>query len=933
ALPILPVVSFNFSNSCDYSPIAFDNTTAAVNTCIWIFGDGTTTNCTNPNIDVSHLYSAYGSYPVTLTVFSSLGCVDSLTQTAHVYPSPVAGFTTEDAQVCQQSASVFHNTSTSLGGTLSYLWDFGNGMSNTTPNPIIYYENSGDFTVTMIANSEHGCSDTIQHMVNISPLPLAAFDFNNTCLEDTIFFENMSSIIGGENLSYEWSFGDGTVSNDVNPAKIYDSEGTYLVILNVISESGCVGYVEHNVHVYPLPSVEFVCQPTCLGNASTFSNYSTTGLGTLTFQWDFGDGTNSTFSNPEHIYLSDGTFQAQLVAVTQYGCSDTMISSVIIHPKPNVEIGDEIYHCYNSYTIDAGNEGCVYHWSNNAASQTITVNTNGYYSVTVTNEFNCTDRDTVNIMLNMPVVVELGGDYQETCDSIVLNAGYPGAQFQWSTGATTQTITVSESGNYLVTVTSQGCTGDTATFIQVYTSPDINLGEDITECEGIDVELSQNLEFDQYSWSTGDTSSSIFVNVENLYALTVTDSHGCYASDEIMVYFNSLPITPFGSDTTVCGSVLLDALNSGAEFLWNDNTTSQHIMVSQSGNYSVTITGGNSCIISDDINIIVNPLPELSLGNDTALCLGELITLNAGDGFSSYLWSDLSTLETLTVGISGNYSVEVGNIYNCFSSDTISIVFNSNPNVNLGNNQFLCANQIALLNAGDDGEFFLWGSSNEFVSAEPQVMVADSGMYWVSVTNSFGCSSVDSVLVQYSEMSLTAYFLAASEAKRGDTVRFVDVSYPAPGNFLWSFGDGITSVEETPLHVYFVEGIFQVGLMVSNDYCVDTVSKIITISGTNKMFIPEDVEPAPSESLIEIISASLFPNPANNECYYELQLNRQTLVVLDLYDMRGRVLYSEHIDNASYVFKSLEVASLQPGMYFLRMRYSDKSETYKIIKQ
>ena len=121
------------------------------------------------------------------------------------------------------------------------------------------------------------------------------------------------------------------------------------------------------------------------------------------------------------------------------------------------------------------------------------------------------------------------------------------------------------------------------------------------------------------------------------------------------------------------------------------------------------------------------------------------------------------------------------------TNQKISVVFNPNPIVNLGSDLYLCSNQMGLLNAGDDGESFAWGSDFGFYSEENPVMITDSGKYWVEVTNEFNCKSSDTVMVQFSELSLTAYFLAASQAMRGDTVRFVDVSYPEPNNYLWNF--------------------------------------------------------------------------------------------------------------------------------------------------
>lgn len=929
----LPIVSFTASNSCDYNPVVFANTTPNTLSCSWDFGDGTSTSSVpNP----LHQYSNYGSYTAQLIVTSNAGCVDSLSKIVNVYSAPIANFSIEDANICLQQASVFHNSSTSNDGSLTYNWNFGNGQSNSTPNPIITYTAAGDYNVTLIVQSQHFCSDTIIKTVTISPLPQANFTYTDVCDGDVVGFLNTSTISGGESLDYLWSFGDGNTSNSINANNLYSSEGTYTVILSVTSASGCVANTQKNIHVYPIPSVDFICHPVCNGVASTFTNYSTCGTGNLNYEWDFGDASSlSSDVNPAHLYSSAGIFASSLIAISDFGCSDTLYKNVEVYSVPSVDIGDEINHCFNTYQINAGNPGCTFHWSNNAISQSITVNTAGTYSVTVTNGHNCSSSDAVIIHLNTPVTINLGGNSLETCDSIVLNTGYPLAETQWSTGSTEPTLTVFQSGTYTVSITNQGCLGDTTVYVEVYISPEIELGSDITVCEGETVYLNAGIVLPNYLWSDNQTTQQISVNSDGQYGLTVTDSHGCTTSDDISVEFNPLPILPFGSDTVVCGAIILNALNLGSQYSWNNLSTSQTLSVNESGEYWVNIIAGSNCSLSDTIFVTVNPIPELNLGIDTALCVGEIFEISAGEGFESYLWNNLSVSPSVFVVETGEYWVKVSNQYSCFSSDTINVVFNNNPVLNLGPDLNLCSNQYGILDAGNDGTEYIWESSFGFMSTETGqiVMVSDSGMYWVRVINDFGCSSYDSITLRYSNNSINAYFLAASEAERGDSIRFVDVSSPTPISYLWAFGDGVISSDSLPTHVYYLEGVFNVVLSVSSRMCTDTVSKFITISGTSKKFIPEDVEIAPTNALIEVVSSSLYPNPTNGVCYYELQLNRHTLVVLDLYSISGQLLYSEHIQNASYVFKTLDMQNLMPGMYILRMRYSDKNETYKIIKE
>ena len=926
----LPEVSFAFNNVCSLEPINFTNTTSgAILSQNWNFGDGNTSTLSNP----THTYAGTGSFDVTLTIQNNYGCTDSLTQTAMVYAPGTADFTIEDAEVCEGNSSVFHNASTVASGSLTYVWDFGNGMSSTTANPIILYDSYGTYDVQLIATTENGCNDTITKQVVISPSPVASFTYNDVCLGDTTHFVNTSTITPADVLTYEWSFGDGTSSTDMDFDKVYDTQGSYTVNLVVTSSAGCLSSVNQTVNVNPNPTANFVCQPVCEGQASVFQNNSYPNDGTLNFVWNFDDGNTSTEESPNYTYAGDGTYNVELVATSTFGCSDTINKDVVVYPAPVVDIGDTIYHCYDSYILDAQNSGMDYLWSTNAQTQTITVYSDGDYSVTVTSADGCSSVDSAYVYLSVPVTVNLGGDVIDACDSIRLDAGYPGADYLWSTGETTRTILVLNSGNYSVTVTNQGCSGDTSAIVNIHQSPIVDLGSDITVCDGTVVTLDAQNSGANYDWSTNETTQTINVTTAGDYWVAVTDANYCTTYDTISVVFNPLPVLNFPDDTTVCGSLVLDAGNPGSTYLWNDASTNQTLTANTSGQYWVSVTAGNNCSISDTVNITVNPAPFVDLGQDTAICNGEIYTLDAENPGSTYLWQTGETTQTISASATGDYWVSITNLYNCEFTDTVHIQVNPSPVVNLGGNKFLCANQEALLNAGDDGDYYLWNSSNGFASTNQSVLVADSGMYWVDVTNSYGCSSSDTVLVQYSDLSITAYFLAPTEAKIGDTLMFVDVSYPTPENYLWDFGDGVTSEDSLPSHIYYIEHDFNVLLNVSNAYCSDTISKTIHIEGTNKWYHPNDtsvvIQP---ESMFEILSSKIYPNPNNGRFIFELELNQQADVALYLYNLNGQLIYNEKIAKASYLLKSYSFENLKPGIYIYRMLVKDKVRTFKIVK-
>ncbi len=926
----LPVVSFNYNNVCSLEPISFTNTTSgAIMSNNWQFGDGNTSSTSDP----IYTYAGTGSYDVVLTVVNNYGCVDSLTQTAMVYAPGTADFTINDAEVCQGNSSVFHNSSTVASGTLTYVWDFGNGMSSTTANPIIMYDTVGIYDVSLIATTENGCNDTITIPVTIFPNPVPDFTLNDVCLGDTVYFVNTTTINPAEVLTYEWSFGDATTSTDIDFNKIYTSQGSYTVNLIATSTNGCSQSISKTVNIYPNPTSNFVCQPVCEGDASVFQNNSYPNDGSLSYLWDFGDSNTSIEDNPNYIYLTAGTFNVELIATSAYGCSDTINQYVIVYPNPIVDIGDTIYHCFDSYIIDAQNTGFTYLWSTNAQSQSITVYTDDNYSVTVTSNDGCSTVDNVQVYLNTPVVINLGGDIIDACDFITLDAGYPGADYLWSTTETTRTILVTTSGTYSVTVTNQGCTGDTSAVVNIHQSPIVDLGNDITVCDGTIVNLDAQNSGADFEWSTSETSQTINVTSGGDYWVAVTNQYSCTTYDTVLVTFNPLPILNFPDDTTVCGSTILDAVNLGSTYLWNDASTSQTLFVSTTGQYWVEVIAGNNCSLSDTVNITVNPAPIVDLGNDASICNGDILVLDAENIGSSYLWHTGATTQTLEVSASSDYWVSVTNSFNCSVIDTINILVNPKPTVNLGANQFLCANQSALLDAGSDGISYLWNSTSGFTSTNSSVLVSDSGQYWVDVTNIHNCVSSDSVLVQYSDFSISAYFLAPTEAKIGDTIQFVDVSYPTPDTYLWEFKDGITSEEPLPTHIYYIEGTFNVLLSVGNNFCSDTISKYILIEGTNKYFAyPDSVFDEEPETLFEIYTSKIYPNPNNGRFIYELEINEQSQVNLYLYNINGQLLYREEIDNASYLLKSYSFEYLKPGIYIYKMIVRDKTETYKVVK-
>lgn len=206
----------------------------------------------------------------------------------------------------------------------------------------------------------------------------------------------------------------------------------------------------------------------------------------------------------------------------------------------------------------------------------------------------------------------------------------------------------------------------------------------------------------------------------------------------------SHPVVDLGADTSICGTntMLLDAGN-WSSYLWSTGDTTQTIMVNSAGNYSVSITDASGCIGSDTISITQGIAPVVNLGPDAEFCEGTTMVLNAGNPGSHYLWSTGDTTKKITVVNGGTYSVAVSNNAGCTGYDTIVIIQNPLPLVDLGNDFAFCDGETVSLDAGNTGSEFLW--SNGEVSQS--ILVTDGGTYSVKVTDANGCTASDTVVV------------------------------------------------------------------------------------------------------------------------------------------------------------------------------------------
>ncbi|PZE15779.1 hypothetical protein DNU06_16530, partial [Putridiphycobacter roseus] len=201
----------------------------------WDFGSGDSAFIQNPVF----AYDTAGTFKVKFTAESNLGCQTSDSIIVNIDDKPAVDFISNEN--CFSDSVNFISLSTlSLGSVIDSLhWDFGDNTTALDSLETHWYSNAGTYNVTLYAESDLGCFDSIIKPITIDPNPTAAFTVNDTCVLDAITLSNNSSITTGSIQSYEWDFGDNTTSNLQQPSHTYNQIGTYTLALIVVSDSGC----------------------------------------------------------------------------------------------------------------------------------------------------------------------------------------------------------------------------------------------------------------------------------------------------------------------------------------------------------------------------------------------------------------------------------------------------------------------------------------------------------------------------------------------------------------------------------------------------------------------------------------------------------------------------------------------------------------------
>lgn len=411
--------------------------------------------------------------------------------------------------------------------------------------------------------------------------------------------------------------------------------------------------------------------------------------------------------------------------------------------------------------------------------------------------------------------------------SLTLNAG-PANSYSWSTGSTASVINVSSPGIYWVLANNGTCSDPDSIVVSVVPNPTINLGNDITICQGQTVTLNAG-SASSYSWSTGATTSTLNVSLAGTYWVQGNNAN-CSDKDSINVSVINLPNIFLGNDTTLCQGQSLTLNGSAAgTYSWSNGSTSSSINVSSSGIYWLQASNAQ-CSDHDSITVNFLPVPNVDLGKDTTICEGQVLTLNGGLA-NSYLWSNGTTLSTINVFSAGNYWVQANNSH-CFDIDSINVGIINLPNSYLGNDTSICSGQSLIL-SGSIANSYLWSNG----STASSINISTSGIYWLQASNS-QCLSVDSINV--SVVNPPNVILG------NDTIicqgQTLVLTGPVANSFLWSNGSVNSNLSISNSGTYWLQA--------GNANCFNTDSINITVNDLPMVNLGNDTTVCENKKLI-----------------------------------------------------------------------------------
>jgi gliding motility-associated-like protein len=566
--------------------------------------------------------------------------------------------------------------------------------------------NQNTYAITSVSGPVWANDITIGDGCNV-PLQVSGL------VQSTITWNSIFPGTSGQYNSY-LSCTSGCATTVVTPQSGYPSYVDY-VVCGVPDAQPCTPPVAicDTVRVYFVPPLNVTINPNpaayCENDPGILLTANATG-GDSTYNYIWTDSSGNIIGYGSTYFATNpGTYNIQVQDGTYPTCPAAFSSVTVTEDPSPIVIANNNLICGGGGVVLSGSisNGLPGVWSGGNGTYSPNANTingiyfptpaevaAGYVNLILTSQGNggCPDvSDVATITFVSDPVINIVGPTSlcsGTTGSLFANitGGTAPFSFSWNTGAITQSITVSTSGTYTVTVIdASGCTKTASVTVVVYPPLLVNASPSSTiACNSsitISASASGGAGVYSYLWNTGQTSSSINV-FTGTYIVTVTDTAGCSATDTVSVIAsNSTLDVVLSGPANICfgaTATITSAVSGGfGNYYYSWNTGSTNTSVSGGGgNYCLTVTDDAGCINTVCQTVVENPLLTVNIPTSGVICNGASVSINAnvagGTPGYTFLWSNGSANQTTTV-VAGTYSVIVTDAMGCTATASVTV--------------------------------------------------------------------------------------------------------------------------------------------------------------------------------------------------------------------------------------------------------------------
>jgi hypothetical protein len=790
--------------------------------------------------------------PVVTTVYTvtgtdSSGCRSTDTVTVFINARPNVTVSGNDT-ICPGSSTTLTAT-----GAASYSWSPSIGLSSTASASVSATPDS-TVTYTVIGTSGSGCTNSSTFSLFVYEAPqigITAFPAFEFCGPDTITLSGTGGAI------YSWS---GGISNGLP----FYLDTTSAFTVTGTDMNGCTDTASIIAGVNTLPVIT-VNGPSslCIGDSIILN-----ANGATSYSWSPSTGLSTDTGSVVKASPSAGiTYKV----VGSNGCIDSTTFNLTVNNLPQVSAGPDKSVCIGKNVTLTASGASLYSWTpstglnttNGAtviASPTVTTD----YIVAGTDGNGCRKADTARVTVrSLPVIGFTASPSDQLCgsDTVTLN-GNGGISYSWSGGITNgQPILVNSTTTYTVIGTDlNGCTNTANALISVNSLPNVVINGTKTICINDSTTLTAT-GASSYTWSpsTGlstTTGSTVIASPSTTTTYTVIGDNGCIDSTLVTVTVRTRPNLIINGSNSICeGKNTVLTASGGSVFQWSPSTglnrTDSAVVIASpltTTTYSVISTGANGCTSTSNFTLTVNTLPSITAIGDTTICRGKNANLSVS-GANTYLWSPatgLNSTNQAAVNSSPNtttsYIVIGTNTNGCTDSDTVQVIVNQLPPVNLGSDKSICTGSGTTLTA-TGAQTYQWSPSTGLSTSTGTSVTASplaTTTYLVTGTDANGCSQTDTIKVNVNPLpNVNAGPGISICIGSGTTLN----ANGADSAYTWSPATGLSSVSgnsvlasPTATTTYTVTGTNITGCSNTSTIIV-TVNSLPGVSAGNDRFI------------------------------------------------------------------------------------------------